>query len=184
MRNYCRLRLQPASPAQLLFRLRPALFFKRNRWLVGWQLTGLLFARGGTAFSLLANSNNAFGTLNNRVNNIPGAINRTPNGSQWFSLTPGTTAALGVPASGPLVRSAETPSERRNTARRSTTSATPCSAASSPPAKRGSSNSCSRLHCNDARQSPYPAGESPRTGVPDPGGSAPRAVRITTLCSA
>jgi len=85
--------------------------FERNRWLGGWQLTGLLFARSGTAFSLLANSNNAFGTLNNRVNNIPGTINRTPNGSQWFSLTPGTTAAQVVPAVG------QTGSLGRNTER-------------------------------------------------------------------
>jgi len=86
-------------------------FFERNRWLGGWQLTGLLFARSGTAFSLLANANNAFGTLNNRVNNIPGTINRTPNGSQWFSLTPGTTAAQVVPAAG------QTGSLGRNTER-------------------------------------------------------------------
>ena len=75
-------------------------FFQKNKWLGGWQLTGLLFARSGTPFSLLANSNNAFGTLNNRINNIPGTINRTANGSQWFGLSPGTTTAQIVPAAG------------------------------------------------------------------------------------
>jgi len=75
-------------------------FFERNRWLGRWQLTGLVFARSGTPFSLLANSNNAFGTLNNRLNNVPGSINRARNGSQWFSLTPGVTPAQIVPAAG------------------------------------------------------------------------------------
>jgi hypothetical protein len=85
-------------------------FFQKNKWLGGWQLTGLLFARSGTPFSLLANSNNAFGTLNNRINNIPGTINRTANGSQWFGLSPGTTTAQIVPAAGqtgPLGRNTE-----------------------------------------------------------------------------
>ena len=75
-------------------------FFQKNKWLGGWQLTGLLFARSGTPFSLLANSNNAFGTLNNRITNIPGTINRTANGSQWLGLAPGTTTAQIVPAAG------------------------------------------------------------------------------------
>ncbi|MBZ2176591.1 MAG: TonB-dependent receptor domain-containing protein [Acidobacteriota bacterium] len=73
-------------------------FFARHRWLGGWQVTGLLFARSGTPFSLLANANNPFGTLNNRINNIPGTIDRTPNGSQWFRLAPGVTSAQIVPA--------------------------------------------------------------------------------------
>jgi hypothetical protein len=59
-----------------------------------------MFARSGTPFSLLANSNNPFGTLNNRINNVPGTIQRTANGSQRFALTPGTTAAQIVPAAG------------------------------------------------------------------------------------
>ncbi|MBM3755968.1 MAG: TonB-dependent receptor [Acidobacteria bacterium] len=75
-------------------------FFERNRWLGGWQLTGLVFDRSGAPFSLLANSNNAFGTLNNRINSVPGSINRTRSGSQWFSLTPGVNPAQIVPAAG------------------------------------------------------------------------------------
>jgi hypothetical protein len=75
-------------------------FAASNRWLGGWQLVGLLIGRSGTPFSLLANTNNPEGTLNNRINNIPGTIIRKPIGSRWFALAPGVTAAQLQPAAG------------------------------------------------------------------------------------
>jgi hypothetical protein len=72
----------------------------KNRWLGGWQVVTLLFGRSGMPFSLLANANNPFGTLNNRINHLPGTIDRTRRGSQWFSLAPGVMPAQVVPTPG------------------------------------------------------------------------------------
>jgi hypothetical protein len=77
-------------------------FFEKNKWLGGWQVVGLLFARSGTPFSLLSNTVNPFGTINNRINNVPGTIDRTRRGSQWFSLAPGATPAAVQPAPGTI----------------------------------------------------------------------------------
>jgi len=75
-------------------------FFARNRWLGGWQAVGTLFARSGTPFSLLANTNNSTGTIVNRINNVAGSIDRTRNGSQWFTLAQGFTPASVLPSAG------------------------------------------------------------------------------------
>lgn len=66
----------------------------------GIQLVGLLLSRSGNPFSLLSNTNTPGGTLNNRLNDIPGTINRTPQGSRWLALAPGVTAAQLLPAAG------------------------------------------------------------------------------------
>lgn len=66
----------------------------------GWRLSTLLFARSGTPFSILANANNPFGTLNNRVNDIAGTIDRSRRGSQWLALSPGVRPGAIVPAPG------------------------------------------------------------------------------------
>jgi hypothetical protein len=66
----------------------------------GWQLVGLLLARSGNPFSLLANTNTPGGTLNNRLNDVPGTIDRRPAGSRWFALQPGVAAAQLQPAAG------------------------------------------------------------------------------------
>lgn len=75
-------------------------FAVRNRWLGGWQLAGLLLSRSGTPFSLLSNTNTPGGTLNNRLNNISGSINRNAEGSRWFSLNSGFSVAQVLPAAG------------------------------------------------------------------------------------
>lgn len=75
-------------------------FFEKNKWIGGWQVVGLVFARSGTPFSLLSNTVNPFGTINNRINNVPGTIDRTRRGSRWFSMAPGVTPAAVQPAPG------------------------------------------------------------------------------------
>lgn len=75
-------------------------FLEKNRWLGGWQLVGLVFGRSGTPFSLLSNTVNPFGTINNRINNVSGTIDRTRRGSRWFSLMPGVAPAAVQPARG------------------------------------------------------------------------------------
>lgn len=77
-------------------------FAASKRWLGGWQLVGLLFGRSGTPFSLLANANTPGGTLINRINDIPGTINRSPRGSRWLALAPGVTPAQLQPAAGEI----------------------------------------------------------------------------------
>lgn len=67
-------------------------FFERSAWLGGWRLGGLLWARSGTPFSLLSNTNTPNGSLINRIHDIPSAIDRTARGSSRFRLAPGVSA--------------------------------------------------------------------------------------------
>ncbi|MBL8175701.1 MAG: TonB-dependent receptor [Bryobacterales bacterium] len=66
----------------------------------GVQLVGLVLSRSGNPYSLLANTNTPGGTLNNRLNDIVGTIERRAQGSRWFALNPGVTAAALQPAPG------------------------------------------------------------------------------------
>jgi hypothetical protein len=75
-------------------------FLRANRWLGGWQLGGLFVYRAGSPFSILSNTNNPTGTLNNRVNHVPGAILRVGEGTQWLALAPGVRALDMQPAPG------------------------------------------------------------------------------------
>ncbi|MFN3323111.1 MAG: TonB-dependent receptor domain-containing protein [Bryobacteraceae bacterium] len=74
--------------------------FGGNRILGGWQLAGTLNIRSGRVFSILANSNNPTGTLNNRIDHVPGSIVRTGSGTQRLSLAPGVTPANLIPPAG------------------------------------------------------------------------------------
>lgn len=73
---------------------------ERRRWLGGWQLVGLVLGRSGTPFSLLANTNTPGGTLNNRIDDLAGSLNRTPAGSRWLALAPGFAPAQLQPPAG------------------------------------------------------------------------------------
>ncbi|MBL8211832.1 MAG: TonB-dependent receptor [Bryobacterales bacterium] len=73
---------------------------ERNRWLGGWQVVALLLGRSGTPFSLLANTNNPGGSLINRINDIPGSLNRNPAGSRWLALQSGFPLAQLQPTAG------------------------------------------------------------------------------------
>ena len=77
-------------------------FFERNRWLGGWQAGGLLWARSGTPFSLLSNTNNPNGSLINRIHDIPGTIERDALGASRLRLAPGVAPADLQPADGTL----------------------------------------------------------------------------------
>lgn len=73
----------------------------RPGWLLsGWQLSGLLLARSGTPFSILSNTNNPFGTLNNRIHDIPGSLLRSNSGTTRIMLAPGVTPARLQPSPG------------------------------------------------------------------------------------
>ena len=75
-------------------------FARRNRLLGGWQLGTLLWARSGTPFSLLSNTDNPNGSRINRINDISGTIDRSPSGSSRFRLADGVTVDQLVPAPG------------------------------------------------------------------------------------
>ncbi len=75
-------------------------FSQRNPVLGGWQLGALLWARSGSPFSLLSNTDNPNGSRINRINDVPGSIDRTPSGSSRFRLAPGTTPESLLPAPG------------------------------------------------------------------------------------
>ncbi|GIU73309.1 MAG: hypothetical protein KatS3mg004_0396 [Bryobacteraceae bacterium] len=66
----------------------------------GWLLTSALVARSGTPYSILANTNNPTGTLNNRILDVPGALVRRSSGSVRLQLAPGVTPALLQPPAG------------------------------------------------------------------------------------
>ncbi len=66
----------------------------RSHWLAGgWQVSALMTARSGQVFSILSNTNNLNGTLNNRALNIPGSILRDGPAQQPLRLAPGVVAA-------------------------------------------------------------------------------------------
>lgn len=74
--------------------------FRANRFLGGWQVSGTFLYRSALPFSIASNTNNFNGTLNNRINHVPGAIVRGAQGSQFLRLAPGVTAASLQPAAG------------------------------------------------------------------------------------
>ncbi len=75
-------------------------FARRRRLLGGWQVGTLLWARSGTPFSLLANTDNPNGSRINRINDVAGTIDRSPLGSERFRLAPGVTPEQIQPAPG------------------------------------------------------------------------------------
>ena len=66
----------------------------------GWQLGTLVWARSGTPFSLLSNTDNPNGSRINRINDIPGTIDRIPTGSTRFRLADGVTPDQLLPEPG------------------------------------------------------------------------------------
>jgi len=82
--------------------LYPLPFARRHRGLGGWQLAAVVTARSGQPFSILSNTNNLSGVLNNRVLNIAGAIIRTGNARRPLQLAPGVSPAGLTPAEGAL----------------------------------------------------------------------------------
>jgi len=82
--------------------LYPLPFLRRNRWLGGWQIAALWTARSGPPFSILSNTNNLAGVLNNRIWNVPGAILRTGRGRRPLQLAPGVRPADLIPPDGML----------------------------------------------------------------------------------
>ncbi len=68
--------------------------------LARWQLSNLLLVRSGTPFSILSNTNNPSGTLNNRILNVPGSLVRSGAGTTRIALAPGVTTAQLQPAPG------------------------------------------------------------------------------------
>lgn len=74
--------------------------FRSSRLLSGWQLSGLVLARSGTPFSILSNTNNPAGTLNNRILDIPGSLLRKGAGTTRIAFAPGVTPSQLQPAPG------------------------------------------------------------------------------------
>ena len=75
-------------------------FARRRRFLGGWQVGTLLWARSGTPFSLLANTDNPNGSRINRINDVAGTIDRSPLGSERFRLAQGVAPEQIQPAPG------------------------------------------------------------------------------------
>ena len=66
-------------------------FARRHRLLGGWQVGTLVWARSGSPFSLLSNTDNPNGSRINRINDVAGTIDRSPIGSEQFRLARGAT---------------------------------------------------------------------------------------------
>jgi len=75
-------------------------FARRRRLLGGWQIGTLLWARSGSPFSLLSNTDNPNGSRINRINDVAGAIDRSPMGSRRFRLAQGVEPDQILPAPG------------------------------------------------------------------------------------
>jgi outer membrane receptor protein involved in Fe transport len=80
----------------------PIPFFNGRRLLGGWQMAGTFSARSGQAYSILANTNSPGGTLNNRINDIPGTLIRSESGTGRIAFAGGATPALLKPADGQI----------------------------------------------------------------------------------
>ena len=75
-------------------------FARRRRLLGGWQIGTLLWARSGSPFSLLSNTDNPNGSRINRINDVAGTIDRSPMGSRLFRLAQGVEPDQILPAPG------------------------------------------------------------------------------------
>jgi hypothetical protein len=73
---------------------------RSNRFLGGWQMSGTFLYRSALPLSILSNTNSFNGTLNNRINNVAGAILEPRSGSQLLSLAPGVAVTSLQPAAG------------------------------------------------------------------------------------
>ena len=75
-------------------------FARRRHLLGGWQIGTLVWARSGSPFSLLSNTDNPNGSRINRINEVAGTIDRSPMGSQRFRLAQGVEPDQILPAPG------------------------------------------------------------------------------------
>ncbi len=75
-------------------------FARRHPLLGGWQVGTLLWARSGSPFSLLSNTDNPNGSRINRINDVAGTIDRSSMGSVQFRLAEGATPDQILPAAG------------------------------------------------------------------------------------
>lgn len=77
--------------------------WRKNHWLAGgWQVAAIAIWRSGDVFTILSNTNNRSGTLNNRILDVAGSLMRGPSRQQWLRLAPGITPAQLIPPEGSL----------------------------------------------------------------------------------
>ncbi len=74
--------------------------FEGRRWLGGWQLAGVLYARGGMPVTLYSGTDTPLGVNTNRILDIDGTLLRDGGGRNPFQLAPGVTRAQITPAAG------------------------------------------------------------------------------------
>ncbi len=77
-------------------------FFKQNRWLGGWSVTGITIVQSGRPFTLFSGTNNLEGTNSNRINDVAGTLIRDTSSAQAIRLAAGVTRAQVTPSAGAL----------------------------------------------------------------------------------
>ena len=80
----------------------PLPWLRTHRWLGGWQVAGILTWRSGNVFSVLSNTNNLQGSLNNRILDTPGTLLRGLSRQRPVALAPGVRPVDLQPAGGTL----------------------------------------------------------------------------------
>lgn len=75
---------------------------KRNRWLGGWQVQGIVSAHSGRPYTLFSGTDNLTGMNSNRILDVPGTLVRQAVGRGVLSLADGVTRADITPAAGSL----------------------------------------------------------------------------------
>ncbi|MCC6265037.1 MAG: TonB-dependent receptor [Bryobacterales bacterium] len=74
--------------------------FEGRRWLGGWQLAGVLYARSGMPVTLYSGTDTPLGVNTNRILDIEGTLLRDGGGRNPFRLAPGVSRGQITPAAG------------------------------------------------------------------------------------
>lgn len=78
-------------------------WLRRNRWLGGWSLNGIVTLQSGRPYTLFSGTDNRNGQNNNRILDLAGTLVRAGAGNrQAIALAPGVTVAQLTPRAGTL----------------------------------------------------------------------------------
>lgn len=73
-------------------------WMRENRFLGGWTLSGITTMQSGNPYTLFSGTDNGFGSDNNRIHSIAGALAKNPSSAEAVSIVGGLPAAASLEA--------------------------------------------------------------------------------------